>query len=328
MTLHSMLAQVLRSLAAGAVAVVLSSVLSLAPLPATAADAVFPIGSRLGFVPPTELKPATTFPGFENEQKGVFVRLIALPGKAFSEIEKTMTNDALKKQGMTVEKRESLPFGTGTAILAIVRQDTPAGRIRKWLMIAPIDDLTALVSLEMPATAPAPYTDAVIRASLTSLTTRPRVPAEEQLMMVPFKVGDLAGMRLVRVVPGVAAQFTDGPQDTLEATEQSHLVIAAAAGGPAESRDRDQFARDAMTGLPPFKDLRIINAEPMRIGGQPGHEVRAQAKDPQTGADIEIVQWLRFGTGAYLRILGYSPKDKWADSFARFRAIRDGLEPR
>jgi hypothetical protein len=309
---------------AGAVAVVLS----LAPRPAAAADAVFPIGSRLGFVPPSELKPATSFPGFENEQKGVFVRFVALPGNAFPEIEKTMTNDALKKEGMTVEKRESLPLGTGTALLAIVRQDTPAGRIRKWLMIAPIDDLTALVSLEMPATTPAPYTDAVIRASLTSLTTRSRVPAEEQLMMVPFKVGDLAGMRLVRVVPGVAAQFTDGPQDTLEATEQSHLVIAAASGGPAESRDRDQFARDAMSGLPPFKDLRIINAEPMRIGGQPGHEVRAQAKDPQTGADIEIVQWLRFGTGAYLRMLGYSPKDKWTDSFTRFRAIRDGLEPR
>jgi len=313
---------------AGPVAAVLWFVLSLAPLPAAAADAVFPIGSRLGFVPPNDLKPATTFPGFENEQKGVFARIVALPGNAFPEIEKTMTNDALKKQGMTVEKRESLPLGSGNALLAIVRQDTAGGRIRKWLLIAQIDNLTALVSLEMPATAPAPYTDAVIRASLTSLTTRPHVPAEEQLMMVPFKVGDLAGMRLVRVVPGVAAQFTDGPQDTLEATEQAHLVIAAASGGPAESRDRDQFARNAMSGLPPFKELRIINAEPMRIGGQPGHEVRAQAKDPQTGSDVEIVQWLRFGTGAYLRILGFAPKDKWTETFMRFRAIRDGLEPR
>ena len=61
-----------------------------------------------------------------------------------------MTNDALKKQGMTVEKRESLPLGSGNAILAIVRQDTSVGRIRKWLLIAPIDNLTALVSLEMP----------------------------------------------------------------------------------------------------------------------------------------------------------------------------------
>ena len=134
-------------------------------------------------------------------------------------------------------------------------------------------------------------------------------------------------MRLVRVVPGVAVQFTDGPKDAMEATEQAHLVIAAAPGGP-DARDRDQFARDAMSGLPAFKEMRIIGSEPMRIGGQPGHEVRAQAKDVQTGADIEIVQWLRFGTGAYLRILGFAPKDKWADTFTRFRAVRDGLEPR
>jgi hypothetical protein len=251
-----------------------------------------------------------------------------LPGEAFAEIEKTMTNDALKKQGMTVEKRESLPLGNGNAILAIVRQDTAAGRIRKWLLIVPIDNLTALVSMEMPAAAPPPYPDAVVRTMLTSLTARPHVPPDEQLMMVPFKVGETAGMRLVRVVPGVAVQFTDGPKDGVEATEQPHLVIAASPGGPTDARDRDQFARDAMRGFPALKELRIINSEPMRIGGQPGHEVRAQAKDAQTGADIELVQWLRFGTGAYLRILGFAPKDKWADTFMRFRTLRDGLEPR
>ena len=317
----AVLARFLRLLAAGAV-------LAALLMPAGAAEAVFPIGSRLGLVTPPGFKPATAFPGFEDEVNGAFIRLVALPGGAFPEIEKTMTNDALKKQGMTVEKRESLPFGSGNAILVIVRQDTPKERIRKWLMIAPIDNLTALVSLEMSAKPPAPYTETVIRATLTSLAARSQVPADEQLTMVPFKIGDTAGLRLVRVVPGVAAHFTDGPKDILEASEQPQLVIAASPGGPQQPGDRDQFARNAMSGLPPFKDVRIVNSEPMRMGGQPGHEVRAQGKDPQTGADIEIVQWLRFGTGAYLRILGFGPKDKWAETFMRFRAVRDGLEPR
>jgi len=320
MKLAPVLAQVSGLLAACAISAALL-------LPAAAADAVFPAGSRLGLVPPAGLKAATSFPGFEDQENGVFIRLVALPAETFSEIEKTMTNDALKKQGMTVEKRESMPLGSGNAILAIVRQETPAGRIRKWLLIAPIDNLTALVSLEMAAKLPAPYADNVIRTALTSLTTRPNVPADEQLTLVPFKVGDTAGMRLVRVVPGVAVQFTDGPKDAVEATEQPHLVIAAAPGGP-DTRDRDQFARDAVRGFPALKDIRIVGSEPMRIGGQPGHEVRALAKDAQTGADIEVVQWLRFGTGAYLRILGFAPKDKWTDTFMRFRTVRDGLEPR
>lgn len=319
MMLAPVLAHVSRLLAACAVSVALL-------LPA-AADAVFPIGSRLGLVPPAGLKPATSFPGFEDQEKSVFIRLVALPAEAFSEIEKTMTNDALKKQGMTVEKRESVPLGSGNAILAIVRQETAAGRIRKWLLIAPIDNLTALVSLEMAAKSPAPYADNVVRAALTSLTTRANVPPDEQLTLVPFRLGETAGMRLVRVVPGVAVQFTDGPKDAMEATDQAHLVIAAAPGGP-DTRDRDQFARDAVRGFPALRDMRIVSSEPMRIGGQPGHEVRAQAKNAQTGADIEVVQWLRFGTGAYLRILGFAPKDKWIDTYTRFRAVRDGLEPR
>jgi hypothetical protein len=296
-------------------------------LPANAADPVFPIGSRLGLVPPPGLTPATTFAGFQDPHNKVFIRLVALPAEAFSEIEKTMTNDALKKQGMTVEKRESMSLASGNAILAIVRQDTPAGRIRKWLLIAPIDNMTALVSLEMAAKSPAPYSDDVIRTALTSLAARSNIPSDEQYALVPFKVSDAAGLRLVRVMPGVAVQFTDGPKDAVEATEQAHLVIAAAPGGP-DARDRDQFARDAMRGFPALRDMRIVSSEPMRIGGQPGYEVRAQAKDVQSGADIEVVQWLRFGTGAYLRILGFAPKEKWADMFTRFRAVRDGLEPR
>jgi hypothetical protein len=320
MKVGPVLAQVLRLLAVCAVTATLL-------LPAAAADAVFPVGSRLGLVPPAGLKPATSFPGFEDQENSVFIRLVALPAEAFAEIERTMTNDALKKQGMTVEKRESVPLGNGNAILAIVRQETPAGRIRKWLLIAPVDNLTALVSLEMAAKPPAPYADNAIRAALISLTTRPHVPPDEQLALVPFKIGETAGMRLVRVVPGVAVQFTDGPKDAMEATEQAQLVIAASPGGP-DTRDRDQFARDAMRSFPALKDMRIVSSEPMRIGGQPGHEVRAQAKDMQTGADIELVQWLRFGTGAYLRIFGFAPKDKWGDTFTRFRAVRDGLEPR
>jgi hypothetical protein len=229
---------------------------------------------------------------------------------------------------MAVEKREQLKLANASAILVIARQDTNTGRIRKWLLIAPIDNLTALVSFEMPAKTPASYPDTAVRAALASVTTRAKIPDAEQLTLLPFNIGSTAGLRLVRVVPGVAAQFTDGPKDSLDATEQPQLVIAASAGGPQQAENRDRFARDVLIGLAPFKELRVTNSEPMRIGGQPGHEIRAQAKDIQSGADIEVVQWLRFGTGAYLRILGFAPKENWTQTFMRFREIRDGLEPR
>jgi hypothetical protein len=307
------------------------SVLWLIPaqlIPAQAADAIFPLASRIGMVPPAGLTASKRFLGFEDRNNNVFIRLIALPGKAFAEIEKSMTNDGLRKQGMTVEKRESFVLPSGKGLLLVARQNANSVRILKWLLIAPFGDLTALASFEMPTSAAERYPDATVRAALATLTARSKVPDDEQLSLLPFRVSEMAGMRLVRVVPGTAAQLTDGPKDTLDASKQPHIVISVAAGGPQRPGDRDHFARTAFSGLPPLKDVRISNSEPMRIGGQPGHEIRAQGKDPQTGTDIQIVQWLRFGSGGYLRILGMAPKQDWTKTFMRFRTVRDGLEPR
>jgi hypothetical protein len=294
--------------------------------PAAAAEPTFPLASQIGMVPPPGLSASASFPGFEDPNHNVFVRLVALPGNAFAEIEKTMTNDALRKQGMMVDKREHLTLPSGKGLMIAARQQTNAARLHKWLLVAPFGEITALVSFEIPSKATAHYPESVIRTAMTTVTVRAVVPSSEKLALLPFKLNDLAGMRLVRVVPGVALQLTDGPKDELDAYGQPHLVISASPGGPQETRDREQFARVAIAGLPPLKDVRMVSSEPMRIGGQPGHEIRAQGKSADT--TVEIVQWLRFGTGAYLRILGLAPRQDWTANFMRFRTIRDGLEPR
>ena len=76
------------------------------------------------------------------------------------------------------------------------------------------------------------------------------------------------------------------------------------------------------------KDIRLTSSEPMRIGGQPGYETRATGKNAKTGEDIEIVQWLRFGAGAYIQMVGFAPKENWLPAFHRFRSVRDGLDLR
>ena len=297
-------------------------------IPALAAETVFPLASRIGLAPPPGLHTSTTFQGFEDRTNAVFVRLIALPGNAFSEIQKTMTDSALKQQGMVIEKRENFALPKAKGLLLIARQQANGVPIRKWLLIAPLGDITALVSFEIPDKAAPRYPAAAIRTALASLTVRTVVPTDEQLALLPFRLGELAGMRLVRVVPGVAVQLTDGPKDTIEADDQAHLLISIAPGGPQRTGDRDHFARTTLSNLPPMKDVRITNSESMRIGGHPGHEVRAEGKSPQNGAELRIVQWLRFGTNGYMRILGIAPKADWTETFMRFRAVRDGMNPK
>jgi hypothetical protein len=302
--------------------------LAAQPAPPKANEPQFPLASRLGLTPPPGMVLSTSFQGFEDVANNIYIRLIAMPDSAYSEIEKTMTNQALKKQNITVEKREPFALPSSKGLLIVARQDTGTEKLRKWLLIAPIGGLTALISLEIPLTSKNAYSDAVIRAAFSSLASRAAVPAAEQLALVPFKLGDLAGFEISGVVPGRALQLTDGGQTTIETVEHPHLLIGIAPGGPTTAGDRDSFARLAFSAPPSVKDIRILSSEPMRIGGQPGHEMRASGKDAKTGAEVEAVQWLRFGSGAYLRMVGFAPKQGWIEAFARFRTVRDGLEPR
>ena len=76
------------------------------------------------------------------------------------------------------------------------------------------------------------------------------------------------------------------------------------------------------------RDGRITMSEPVRIDGQPGYETRIDATSGKDNTPVTIVQWLRFGSQTALRIIGSSPRDQWAKAFPRFRAVRDGIQPR
>jgi hypothetical protein len=81
-------------------------------------------------------------------------------------------------------------------------------------------------------------------------------------------------------------------------------------------------------GIPNLKDVRITSSEPLRINGQQGHQIMARGKDASTGTEITIVQWLQFGSGAYLHLVGVTRTEGWTEAYARFRQVRDGVETR
>ena len=152
------------------------------------------------------------------------------------------------------------------------------------------------------------------------------MPAEEQLSLLPFRVGELAQFRIGGVIPGRAVMLTDSPSDELGPDVDAHIVVAVAPGGPGQAANRDVFARDLFATIPNLKDVHINSAEPLRIGGQPGHQVMAVGKDARTGSDVNVVQWLRFGSGAYIHMIGVARSGAWIPSYARFRQVRDGID--
>jgi hypothetical protein len=304
---------------------------ALALLPARAADVVFPPGSRIGLAPPPGLVTSKTFFGYEDLNNNVAMMLVALPVQAYADLDRAMNAEALKRQGVAFETREPLALASGPAFLVVGRQEVEKTQVSKWFLVASSPTLTALVTLQVPDAAKALYPDAAIRAALATLAIRPTVPIEEQLGLVPFKVDELAGFRIAGVIPGRAVMLSDAPADRAgppETATEPHIFVAIAPGGPAQSSERDNFARELFATFPNLKEIRIVSSEPLRMGGQQGHQILANAKDAAGAATLTVVQWLRFGGGAYMQMVGIARTDAWKDAYPRFRSVRDGIEPR
>jgi hypothetical protein len=311
----------------------LALALGLGAGPAPATEVAYPPGSRIGLAAPAGMVASRSFLGFEDRQNSVAIVLVALPAEAFTDLDRSVNAEALRRQGVVLEAREALPLATGKAFLVVGRQEIDRTTVRKWILVASTPGLTALVTVQMPEAARSVYPDASIRAALASVVVRGSVPDDEQLGLLPFKVGELAGFRVAGVMPGRALMLSDAAADVGEGTarigkaDAPHMLLAAAPGAPAQPSDRDNFARNALATVPNLKDVRLTVSEPMRLGGHQGHQILATARDANDAA-VTVGQWLRFGGGGYLQMIGVARVDAWKEAYPRFRAVRDGIEPR
>ncbi len=181
-------------------------------VPALAADPIFPTGSRLGIVPPTGMVQSRNFIGFEDPQKNAAILFTTLPAQAYDSLDKSMVPEAMKKDGIEIDKREPIELTIGKGFLLSGTQTTNKARYRKWLLVAAAGNVTALVTIQVPEQDEA-YTDKVLRDTLATLALRDSVPDAEQLSLLPFIIGDMAGFHIDEVLPGRALMLVDKPPD-------------------------------------------------------------------------------------------------------------------
>jgi hypothetical protein len=286
------------------------------------AQAVFPPGLRIGLQPPSGMVASTRFTGFEDSERKAAILILDLPAAAYSEVENSLF---AKQSGAENVARRAFPFSDGIALLATADVKENGIPVHKWFFLAtaiagPVPNLTAFVTVEVPDSARSVYTDAVVEKTLKSISFRP-APVEEQMSLLPYKVGDRAGFHVRQVLPNGVVILSEKPSGNPFGL--AYVIVSISSGGPSQQGDRSLFAQDLLRSAP-VRDLTITSGESLRINGAPGNELRANGKDA-SNAPITVVQWLRFGTGGFMRIIGVSPISEWDAMFPRFRALRDGI---
>jgi len=293
-------------------------------LPA-AAQTRFPPGLRVGLVVPGNMTPSARFPGFEDADRKAGITILDMPIAALESLERSAFAES--QTDVANLKREAFPFENGIGVLVTGTATENGEKVHKWFLVASsatgaVRDLAALVSVQVPDKAMDVYSDAVVRNALRSVSFRP-APLQEQMAMLPFKLEDMAGFRVMSVLPGGGVILIDGIEDDI--TSHPYMIIAVGRGAP-NAADRGRFSADLLSQAP-LRSLRMQSSEPLRISNGAGHEIRAQAESVN-GKPVKLVQWVRFGGSGFLRIVGVASEAEWDGVFNRFRAIRDGVEPR
>jgi hypothetical protein len=294
---------------------------------ALAVEPVFPPGSRIGLVPPPGMTPGTSFQGFEDRAQRVALLLSAVSAQTYTKIAQEFTPETIRNAGMEEVSRETLRLASGDALLVVTRTGEKENALRKWALLTRTDDLTVTVIGVVPETAREAYPDAVMHAAFASLVVRARLTPDEMLAVLPYRLGDLGGFHLLRTGPDGTAVMTLGPMDTSLPAQQPYFMIAPRPGETPEPAERDRFAQRLLAGFLNRPTARIINSEPLRIGGATGHQIVALTVDEKTGDELAMVQWLRFGPGV-VQMFGMARRDQWEDAFSRMRAVRDGFGPK
>lgn len=292
------------------------------------AEVLFPKGLRVGLEPPAGMTASAQFSGFEDKERKASIKILDLPAAAYESLEKGLFAAPKDNSAITIEKRESFPFKDGLGFLVAFRQEKDGATLHRWVMIAKsishsVPNLAAMVDVEVPDAALSVYGDAAVRAALKSVTFRPP-PIDEQLSMMPFKLDDRAGFRVMRVMPTGAVILIDAPDD--DVTRNPYMIVSVGNGAPEKAGDRAEFSRQLLMTAP-LADLKLTSMETIRVQNFPAIEIRAEAKGPR-GDPLSIIQWIRFGGVGFLRVVGITPKDKWDALFPRFRTVRDGVMPR
>jgi hypothetical protein len=283
--------------------------LLVAMRPAAAANVIYPPGVRVGLSPAVGLSLAKSFTGFQSDDQSVKVLVTELPPNAYDEVKTAFAKpDAVGPTGI---KPQTIETKAGPAYYTVEVGKDGANTVQRYSMILPGGTFSGYVAAQVPANATKILSEDVIRAMFATATVRKEVPVTEQLSLMPFNVTQLGNFKNVRTLaPGAA------------------VIIGMIGHTPPEQADRTRLAQEAATQIPGVRDAKVTVSEPIRVAGQPAYETRIDAISGKDNTSVTVVQWLVFGGANMLRIVGSAPRDQWTSAFPRFRAVRDGVQPR
>jgi hypothetical protein len=285
---------------------------ALAASPAPAAEAVFPPAASVGLVPPPGMVPSKGFAGFEHAS-GASIVIAEMPAEAYPQLAAGFTPEALRATGFEArDAGEPLPVAGGEGRILRGTQSANGLAYTKWVAIVRGAPGTGLVTVQVPQGAADAVPAPAVEAALRTIAFRAAVSLSDQIANLPYAVGDMGGLRPVRVLMGNTLLLTDGPKDVDPEGTQALAVLSPSAGRFAVPQgEEEDFAKKAfLGGLPQVRDVAVTKTDRAQRGEGTVVHLLGTATDTRSGRPLAVTQTMLFAGVRYLRVLGVAGADQ------------------
>jgi hypothetical protein len=281
--------------------------LALGAAGARAAGEQFPAGASVGLAPPAGMTASKGFSGFEH-RSGASIVVFEMPAQAYPEIAAKFTPDGFAASGFkAAAPGEPWPVAGGEGRLMRGTQAAQGVTFDKWVVIARSGAVTAMVTAQVPRGIDGAPAAEAVEGALRTVAFRAEPPIADQIAALPYRVGDLAGFRPVRVLAGSALLLTDGPVDIDPQGRQPFVVVASSMGGRVAPEQRAGLARRALAAVTGLRDVETTSETSREEDGTTVVRHEATARHDRTGAPLLVAQTMRFTPAGYLRTLAQAP---------------------
>jgi hypothetical protein len=211
------------------------------------------------------------------------------------------------------------PVIAGTpARLLHVRQQSPAGEVLKWILVAG-DPKTTFMIVGTFAVGGSPGIGESIRHSLLTTSWGGAAAAPSPFEGLPFRMTPTATLKLAQRVSNMLMFTESGTPGTPGATEA--LYIAGHSIGQGHIGDMRAFSETRATQTTAARGVTNVSGRTRLLEGLDAYELEADASDARSGRAMRLYQVIIPDETGYFILQGFIRADRAAAIVPAFKAL-------
>lgn len=271
-------------------------------------------GSKISIIPPKDFEVATAYMGFQQLESNSSIMVLAI-SSPFSLTLKSLTTESLTRQGVSVEKTETITNKKYSGILFSTFQNIAEVPYRKYILVLGTEKETVIIN------GITPKEDVALDLALKKALSAAFYDVDK--VLTPFDTVDFEistdGTNLIfaKNNPNMLIYNLDGKLPT-EALDKTKVVVVKTFT-KAEISDKKEFATNQIKMLP-VQITSINSIFPIEIDGLSGYEIYAEGVNRNNGNKEMAYEVILFNDHSYYMIYG-SAETNFDRNLALFKKV-------